>query len=465
MGAPAAATAAERPAPADAFTDLEITRAIERSLMSQAMLLFHDLEVSTADGVVTLVGEVDSLLDAERAVAVARATRGVRSIVDRIRVQPMQRSDRDLARDVHAALARDPALEAAEIEVDVTDGEATLSGRVDSWQEGRFALQVAKGVPGLVAVRSSFEIDYGEARPDAEIREDVWRRLASDVRVDPGLIDVDVRAGTVTLRGFVGSAAEREQAYWDAWVTGVKLVDASPLEVRWWARDRMRRREPQRPSDAEIARAVRAALRYDPRVAEPDVGVAVEKGTVVLSGSVSRLAARVAAEDDARNTLGAIRVENHLRVRSEAPPDDRELERRVELALAADAYEHRHEFQVSAHRGRVVLEGSVDSRFDLRRAEAVAGGVEGVREVQSRLERGGQRRALADPELQARIRDGLFWDARVDEAHIQIQVEEGVATLSGWVDDWRERERAETSALEEGASHVNNQLRVEPARD
>jgi osmotically-inducible protein OsmY len=448
----------------DSLADIEITRAVETELMSQAMLLFHQLDVGTADGIVTLQGRVDSLLDEERALEVARSTRGVRGIVDRIEVEPVERSDAELARDLEEAISRDPALEASEIQVRVVDGRALLSGVLDSWQEKCFALQVARGVPGLGGVSDALDIDPGQHRSDAEIREDVERRLASDVRVDAGLIEVDVDAGAVTLRGVVGSASEREQAHSDAWVTGATSVEASGLEVRWWARDAMRQREPRAHSDAEIARSVRDALRYDPRVARGEVSVAVQDGEVTLAGSVRALRARLAAEEDARNTLGTERVRNLIEVRNGPPPDDRELARRVEAALRADRWEKRHDFGVSVERGRVTLAGRVDSSFDERRAAAIASGVEGVKDVTNRVEVVPQRRRLSDPELQAKIRDELFWDAQVDEAHVRVEVEDGVATLSGWVDDWRERARAADNALEGGAIRVRNHLDVEPGR-
>ncbi len=45
------------------------------------------IDVDTADGVVTLTGRVRSQAERERAVQLARETRGVTSVVDRLRVQ------------------------------------------------------------------------------------------------------------------------------------------------------------------------------------------------------------------------------------------------------------------------------------------------------------------------------------------------------------------------------------------
>jgi osmotically-inducible protein OsmY len=157
-------------------------------------------------------------------------------------------------------------------------------------------------------------------------------------------------------------------------------------------------------------------------------------------------------------------VHNRLEIRNDEPPDDADLARRVESALGADPYEHRHDFEVSADAGRVKVKGRVDSQFDVRRVRAVASGVAGVLDVEVELERLQPTQSVTDPEIETRIRDELFWDAWVDERHVQVEVQDGVAMLSGWVGDWNEWDRAEENALEGGAVRVVNQLSVEPAR-
>ena len=62
--------------------------------------------------------------------------------------------------------------------------------------------------------------------------------------MDDTLIDVSVTDGQVVLTGIVGSAAEMTQAIQDVWVAGVRSVDATGLEVEWWTRDEMRKKQP-----------------------------------------------------------------------------------------------------------------------------------------------------------------------------------------------------------------------------
>jgi len=62
------------------------------------------------------------------------------------------------------------------------------------------------------------------------------------------------------LAGTVGSAAEKRQAYWDAWVAGVESVRNDGLEVKYWARDeRLRKKKYVVRPDDEIKKAVEEA--------------------------------------------------------------------------------------------------------------------------------------------------------------------------------------------------------------
>ncbi len=85
--------------------------------------------------------------------------------------------------------------------------------------------------------------------------------------MDHALIDVRVEDAQVTLTGVVGSAAEKDWAYRDAYVHGVENVDDSGLEVKRWARDPdLKGKKYVNRSAEEIESAVTDALRIDPRV-------------------------------------------------------------------------------------------------------------------------------------------------------------------------------------------------------
>jgi len=58
------------------------------------------------------------------------------------------------------------------------------------------------------------------------------------VWLSDALITVDVEDGKFTLSGSVGSAAEKERAYGDAWIAGVSSVNHGGLMANRLLRDR-----------------------------------------------------------------------------------------------------------------------------------------------------------------------------------------------------------------------------------
>jgi osmotically-inducible protein OsmY len=443
------------------LSDTDITAAIETELVTEDAVASHLLDVQTTDGIVTLSGTVDNLLAKQRSIEIAKATKGVRSVVDQLEVEPVSRTDDEIETDVVAALAADPAADSYELDVKVDKGVVSLSGTVESWQEKNLAGMVAKGVRGVKDVTNNVTVRYKVERADPEIEADVKRRLETDTLVDHLLIDVDVEDGEVELTGTVGSAAERSRARTDAWVTGVESVDASGLKVEWWARDEMRRssRYPAL-TDQEIEKAVRDALVYDPRVFSFNPDVSVEGGVVTLTGKVEDYRAKRAAEDTAQNTVGVWRVKNHLRVRPAVRPDDKELAEKVRKALARDPYVERQEIDVVVLNGNVYLYGDVDSYFDKMQAEDVASGVSGVIDVTNSLTVLEEMPPVTDRELEQDIEDQMYWDTYVDSEDITVKVRDGVATLKGEVDSWFEYRQAAENAYDAGATRVVNRLEV-----
>lgn len=183
------------------------------------------IDVSTAEGVVTLEGSVSHILARERAEKIARTVKGVRAVVNRITVAPPYRTDAEIREKVENALLANPATDSWQVAAEVDTAVVTLTGRVDSWQEKQLAWTVAKGVYGVRDLRNELDIDYDQARTDAQIRDEVAEILLWDSRVDSALIDVSVEDGRVGLSGIVGSAAERRIAVADAWVDGTEYVD------------------------------------------------------------------------------------------------------------------------------------------------------------------------------------------------------------------------------------------------
>lgn len=490
--APATA-AADAAKPHNAPDDQTITDAVERAMQFETSVPANTITVATNQGIVTLTGKVDDLLAKERVAKVVQQVRGVRSIVNQIRADPEQRPDAEIQRDVKDALRYDTATESREITPSVKDGVVTLSGTVQSWQERRLAVHAAKGVRGVREVTDSLRVAVPKERPDVEIQADVEGALTLNPWVDADRVRVSIARGTVRLDGSVSSLAQKHVAEGLAWVEGTRAVDTSGLSVDSWAEAPLQRKGPAARSDDEIQSAVEAALRQDPRVSGGRATVRVDRGMITLAGVVDSLRAEKAAESDARNTVGVQRVFNYLKVRASEHGTDEDLSRTISAALTRSPVTDDLGISVKAKNGKVWLTGSVDTFFEKSEAERIAQGAAGVSAVYNRLQvqlpeqtyhdyvydplwdydpfYRGDRHAFgsdarpyaSDQQIQSDIKDELFWSPFVDGDDVEVSVRNGVATLSGTVEDWSEYRAAADNAYEGGALFVVNHLKVGPS--
>jgi len=351
--------------------DANIRNAIEEQLAFDNAVPENKIDLSVNEGIVSLSGEVSNALAKERAAQVAETVKGVRSVVNQIDVKPFwNRMDWQIQSDIEEAFIYDSATDSWEIDAEVDDHIATLTGTVSSWEEKRLAERVAKGVKGVKGINNQITVEYEDERSDLEISEDIERRFEWDTRVDAGLIDVNVEDGEVTLTGTVGSASEKAWTTTNAWVAGVKEVDASELNAEKWARDEDLRPETTvDKEDSEIEKAVKDALLYDPRVMSADVEVECDTGYVTLRGKVDNLKAKRAAAQDARNTVSVYKVKNLLKTQADEGIDDSEIKEAVEAAFERDPYIEQHEIGVAVVNNVVHLTGSVDSYYEKARAQ------------------------------------------------------------------------------------------------
>lgn len=470
---------------ADPISDNDISMAVEDELLYNSTTPSYLIDVSTYEGIVTLSGSVDNLLARDRATAIAGSVKGVRGVVNNIEVNTEFKADQALEKDVNEALLHDPATDSYEIGVDVVNGVATLTGTVDSYQEKQLAEFVAKGVKGLTGIKNEVDVNYKTSRTDYEIQQEVEAILANDKRIDDALIKVNVDNGKVELSGVVGSANEKSSAGLRAWTAGVTNVNTDNLKVEEWARDDKFRKKKYIPkTDAQIKDAVKDALIYDPRVYSFNPEVSVNYGIVTLTGEVDNLKASKAAEQDAKNVVGVVRVKNYLKVRPAFIPADEVLESEVNTALLKDPVIENWEVDATANNGVVYLNGQVDSYFEKVQAEDVASKIKGVIAVENNLEINDRNdfyhydyygwntyyplyhvdvheEYKTDVEIREDIISQLWWSPYVNEDEVAVSVENGNAVLEGLVDTEREKLFAEINAIEGGAKEVDNNLVVE----
>lgn len=474
-------------AAAPQMTDQSISDKIDDELLMDPGVISSKVDISTDNGVVTLTGQVNNILAKERAERVAEAVKGVRSIVNRIKVKPSPyRTDAQIKVDVQNALLEDPAADSYELSTSVENGVVTLSGDVDSYQEAKLAKTVAKGVRGVVGIDDQIDVIYKVDRTDAEVKREIEESLRWNVYVDDDLINVAVDDGKVTLSGTIGSLSEKRMSRWAAWVAGTKAVDASNLTVERWARDdELRGDKYVIKSEDEMKDALQSALLRDPRVMMFNVDVDIAGSVATLRGTVDNLKAKRAAEQDAKNTVGITRVYNRLKVRFDDPITDVEISDKITDAFVRDPYIERFDITTTVVDGTAYLYGTVDTYFEKNRADDLASRVNGVVDVENHLAVDYEAPYIFDPyvdddfidsdelfqyeprapgktdsQIKKDIESELWWSPFVDADEVDVSVDDGVALLTGTVDSWSERRSATQNAYEAGATLVDNDLTV-----
>jgi len=469
------------------LSDQTIQKRVESQLLTDPGTHIVGVDVKSEDGIVTLDGQVSTILARDRAARIVQSVKGVQAVVNRLEVESVANlKDEKLQKNIVRALKNDPVTEANEVDISVDDGSVMVRGTVQSYREKEFVLRVVKRVIGVQEVEEELTVDIVDDRSDEEIQTEIEAVLRWNPYIDETFVDVSVDDGTVTLAGNVGTLAEKVQARSAAWLPGVTAVKASDLGVKQWANDEDVRNERYvtKQPDALLDDA-KHALRLDPRVFGFDIEVEMAGSTAVLSGKVDNVQAKMAAEDDVENVVGINSVTNNITVKSSEEKSDGQIDKDVIIALAEDPYVESYEFNTEVTDGVVTLIGTVDSRFERNWAEYVVSGVQGVEKVENELVFTKQREYIDDPyvtgrlvdetsisdyekraplksdqQLKTAIESELWWSPFVDSHNVEVSVKNGIATLRGVVEGTTARNTATDNAYEAGATLVKNELKL-----
>jgi osmotically-inducible protein OsmY len=199
-------------------------------------------------------------------------------------------------------------------------------------------------------------------------------------------------------------------------------------------------RAADQPKDDLITFWVEEALKGDPRIDRAKIKVSTDSGIVHLAGQVPNLAARKYADLEAKKITGVRGVIDRLVVFVPARSDT-DIAQDLKRAYLLSSDTRLRPIQVQVKDGRVTLTGRVDSWAHADEAELIATELRGVRAVNNDLEVAPEK-ARSDAEIRQDIVDSFGRDVTLLGRLIDVQVQQGVVTLTGKVATPYQKDRA-----------------------
>jgi osmotically-inducible protein OsmY len=215
------------------------------------------------------------------------------------------RSEREIQAAVLDELAWDSRVTATDIGVSVQQGIVTLTGTVAAYAEWLAAAAAAHRLHGVLDVVNDIEVRVpGIGLPtDTEIAEAARRALARDLLTQADRIETTVSDGWVRLDGEVDRWNQHEEA--EQAVGHLRGVRGVTNAIRINA-------PPADPT--ELRHAIEQALERRADRTAGRIGIAINDGTVILTGTVHSWLQRRAVVGAAGHALGVQAVDDRLRI-------------------------------------------------------------------------------------------------------------------------------------------------------
>jgi len=151
-----------------------LTAKVKSKLMADSTVKAYQINVDSREDVVTLTGSVDTQVEKEQAIRLARDTKGVRDVVDMISVRTSAGNgdapepnrtvgevvdDAGITMAVKGKLLDDPDVKGLKIDVDTREGVVYLTGSVKTSAEKAKAIQLARDTKNVRNVVSNLTIE------------------------------------------------------------------------------------------------------------------------------------------------------------------------------------------------------------------------------------------------------------------------------------------------------------------
>ncbi|MBB4199740.1 ornithine aminotransferase [Rhodoblastus sphagnicola] len=188
--------------------------------------------VSAQNGIVTLMGHVESYFEKSAAEKATRKVNDVKGVAEEIEVRlpiDVKHCDADIAAAAVDRLKWSSTIPRDAVKVKVEKGWVTLTGEVDWRYQQNAATNDVRELLGVVGVSNETTL---KPKPNvSNIKEKIMVALNRSW-FDPAKIDVSAEGGTVKLTGQVHSLVERDEADAAAWAAPGTVLVENNISVR-----------------------------------------------------------------------------------------------------------------------------------------------------------------------------------------------------------------------------------------
>lgn len=215
-------------------------------------------------------------------------------------------------------------------------------------------------------------------------------------------------------------------------------------------------------TNEQLQKDVRDAIKWEPLLANAEIGVSAKNGVVTLLGTVDNYAKKSQAEDAAKKVSGVKVVIEQIDVKmlsSIFSPDDNDLAREILNAFKWNMEIPEDKIQITIEKGWITLEGEVQWNHQKEATAAIVQKMVGVKGVLNNIT---IKTETIDQIEKIAIESALARNWSIKEQDIQVEVSDNTVLLTGTVGSWYERDEAERQAWKApGVELVDNELVVE----
>jgi len=255
-----------------------------------------------------------------------------------------------------------------------------------------------------------------------------------------------------------------------AYSTAAQAAEGEREQPEMWGE---KKAEEEERSDLSINSELKAKLLADSQLSGFSVDVDTQQHKVVMTGEVANKIMKDKAQRLAKTVQGVRSIDNQLVITGEKVPPESErsdtgIHTELKAKLFADSELSGWAINVDVEDRVVTLTGTVDTQELKTKATELGETVAGVERLNNDLEIEAEKTSvqgsdeMGDAMIAAKIRARIASDSRLEGAEVDVEVEDGVATLTGTVANEDQKEAAETIARDtDGVREVKNNLMVE----